>query len=60
LPLRQILVSRIKELASSRRAGRDCCAVRFAAKRRITDLVVRQRKLIAGNFSEPVTTSADG
>jgi alkylation response protein AidB-like acyl-CoA dehydrogenase len=29
-------------------------------KRRIADLVVRQRKLIAGNFSEPVTTSLIG
>jgi len=26
------------------------------AKRRIADLVVQQRKLIAGNFSEPVTS----
>ena len=30
------------------------------AKRRIADLVVRRRKLIAGNFSEPVTTSLIG
>jgi alkylation response protein AidB-like acyl-CoA dehydrogenase len=30
------------------------------AKRRIADLVVRQRKLIAGNFSEPVTTALIG
>ncbi|HZT87489.1 MAG TPA: acyl-CoA dehydrogenase family protein [Stellaceae bacterium] len=30
------------------------------AKRRLADLVVRQRKLIAGNFSEPVTTSLIG
>jgi alkylation response protein AidB-like acyl-CoA dehydrogenase len=30
------------------------------AKRRIADLVVRQHKLIAGNFSEPVTTSLIG
>jgi alkylation response protein AidB-like acyl-CoA dehydrogenase len=29
-------------------------------KRRIADLVVRERKLIAGNFSEPVTTSLIG
>ena len=29
-------------------------------KRRIADLVVRQGKLIAGNFSEPVTTSLIG
>jgi alkylation response protein AidB-like acyl-CoA dehydrogenase len=29
-------------------------------KRRIADLVVRERKLIAGNFSEPVTTSLVG
>jgi alkylation response protein AidB-like acyl-CoA dehydrogenase len=29
-------------------------------KRRIADLVVRQRRLIAGNFSEPVTTSLIG
>jgi alkylation response protein AidB-like acyl-CoA dehydrogenase len=29
-------------------------------KRRIADLVVHQRKLIAGNFSEPVTTSLIG
>ena len=31
-----------------------------AAKRRIADLVVRQHKLIAGNFSEPGTTSLIG
>ena len=30
------------------------------AKRRLADLVVRQRKLIAGNFSEPGTTSLIG
>jgi len=30
------------------------------AKRRIAALVVRERKLIAGNFSEPVTTSLVG
>jgi hypothetical protein len=30
------------------------------AKRRIADLVVNERKLIAGNFSEPVTTSLIG
>jgi alkylation response protein AidB-like acyl-CoA dehydrogenase len=29
-------------------------------KRRIADLVVREKKLIAGNFSEPVTTSLIG
>jgi alkylation response protein AidB-like acyl-CoA dehydrogenase len=29
-------------------------------KRRIADLVIRERKLIAGNFSEPVTTSLIG
>ena len=29
-------------------------------KRRLVELVVRQRKLIAGNFSEPVTTSLLG
>ena len=29
-------------------------------KRRLADLVVRQRKLIAGNFSEPGTTSLVG
>ena len=29
-------------------------------KRRIADLVVHERKLIAGNFSEPVTTSLIG
>jgi hypothetical protein len=29
-------------------------------KRRISDLVVHERKLIAGNFSEPVTTSLIG
>ena len=26
-------------------------------KQRVAELVVRERKLIAGNFSEPVTTS---
>jgi alkylation response protein AidB-like acyl-CoA dehydrogenase len=30
------------------------------AKQRLADLVVRQRKLIGGNFSEPVTTSLIG
>jgi alkylation response protein AidB-like acyl-CoA dehydrogenase len=30
------------------------------AKRRIANLVVRQRKLIAGNFSEPITTALIG
>ena len=30
------------------------------SKRRIADLVVREKKLIAGNFSEPVTTSLIG
>jgi alkylation response protein AidB-like acyl-CoA dehydrogenase len=30
------------------------------AKRRLADLVVRQQKLIAGNFSEPGTTSLIG
>jgi len=29
-------------------------------KRRVADLVVRERRLIAGNFSEPVTTSLIG
>jgi alkylation response protein AidB-like acyl-CoA dehydrogenase len=29
-------------------------------KRRVADLVARDRKLIAGNFSEPVTTSLVG
>jgi alkylation response protein AidB-like acyl-CoA dehydrogenase len=29
-------------------------------KKRLTDLIVRERKLIAGNFSEPVTTSLIG
>src|SRR6185295_6180854 len=34
--------------------------VSSAAKELIADLVVRQRKLIGGNFSEPVTTSLIG
>src|SRR5271165_472684 len=34
--------------------------VSAATKRRLADLVVRERKLIAGNFSEPVTTSLIG
>src|SRR5205814_8408045 len=34
--------------------------VSVEAKRRIADLVVQQGKLIAGNFSEPVTTSLIG
>ena len=34
--------------------------VEDAAKRRVADLVVRQQKLIAGNFSEPGTTSLIG
>jgi alkylation response protein AidB-like acyl-CoA dehydrogenase len=34
--------------------------VSIKAKRRLSDLVVRERKLIAGNFSEPVTTSLIG
>ncbi len=34
--------------------------VEDAAKRRVADLVVRQEKLIAGNFSEPGTTSLIG
>ena len=29
-------------------------------KRRLAELVVQERKLIAGNFSEPVTTSLIG
>ena len=34
--------------------------LRRETKRRLADLVVRERKLIAGNFSEPVTTSLIG
>jgi alkylation response protein AidB-like acyl-CoA dehydrogenase len=34
--------------------------VSLQAKQRIADLVVQERKLIAGNFSEPVTTSIIG
>jgi alkylation response protein AidB-like acyl-CoA dehydrogenase len=34
--------------------------VSIETKRRIADLVVEQRKLIAGNFSEPATTSIIG
>jgi alkylation response protein AidB-like acyl-CoA dehydrogenase len=34
--------------------------VSHEAKRRLADLVVRERKLIAGNFSEPVTTALIG
>jgi len=38
----------------------DSPAVPAETKRRLIDLVVRERKLIAGNFSEPVTTSLVG
>jgi alkylation response protein AidB-like acyl-CoA dehydrogenase len=38
----------------------ESAEVSAEAKRHIADLVVRQRKLIAGNFSEPVTTSLIG
>src|SRR5215471_2802643 len=34
--------------------------VSIEAKRRIAELVVQERKLIAGNFSEPITTSLIG
>jgi alkylation response protein AidB-like acyl-CoA dehydrogenase len=34
--------------------------VRAETKRRVAELVVRERRLIAGNFSEPVTTSLIG
>src|SRR5215831_18974984 len=34
--------------------------VSIEAKRRIAELVVQERKLIAGNFSEPITTSLVG
>jgi len=35
----------------------ESAEVSAEAKRRIAELVVGERKLIAGNFSEPVTTS---
>jgi alkylation response protein AidB-like acyl-CoA dehydrogenase len=38
----------------------ESAEVSAEAKRHIAELVVRQRKLIAGNFSEPVTTSLIG
>lgn len=38
----------------------DSAAVSPETKRRVADLVVRQGKLIAGNFSEPGTTSLIG
>jgi alkylation response protein AidB-like acyl-CoA dehydrogenase len=38
----------------------DSTEVPSETKRRIADLVVRQKKLIAGNFSEPGTTSLIG
>src|SRR5580700_1221934 len=38
----------------------ESAEVSTEAKRHIAELVVRQRKLIAGNFSEPVTTSLIG
>ena len=34
--------------------------VSHEAKQRLADLVVRERKLVAGNFSEPVTTALIG
>ena len=38
----------------------ESAEVAAETKRRIADLVVHERKLIAGNFSEPVTTSLIG
>ena len=38
----------------------ESAEVSAEAKRRIAELVVHERKLIAGNFSEPVTTSLIG
>ena len=38
----------------------ESAEVSAETKRRLVELVVRQRKLIAGNFSEPVTTSLLG
>jgi alkylation response protein AidB-like acyl-CoA dehydrogenase len=38
----------------------ECAEVSPQTKRRLADLVVREKKLIAGNFSEPVTTSIVG
>ena len=38
----------------------ESAEVSAETKRRLVELVVRQRKLIAGNFSEPVTTSLIG
>jgi len=38
----------------------ESAEVTAETKRRIADLVVHERKLIAGNFSEPVTTSLIG
>jgi len=38
----------------------ESAEVSIEAKRRIAELVVQDRKLIAGNFSEPVTTSLIG
>src|SRR5205814_7152752 len=38
----------------------ESAEVAAESKRRIADLVVHERKLIAGNFSEPVTTSQTG
>jgi len=38
----------------------ESAEVSTETKRRVAELVVRERKLIAGNFSEPVTTSLIG
>jgi alkylation response protein AidB-like acyl-CoA dehydrogenase len=38
----------------------ESAEVSAATKRRIAELVVHERKLIAGNFSEPITTSLIG
>ena len=38
----------------------ESAEVSVATKQRVAELVVREHKLIAGNFSEPVTTSLIG